>query len=194
MTTTPRVLYLFGCAAPPVLDLPTVVERAIGDGWTVCVGLTPTAADWLGDEVRATLERRTGQPVRSAPRHPSEEWPWPPADATLIAPATLNTVNTLALGLTPHFVAAYAAEALGKRWPLTLMPCVNSAYATHPQFDRSVDTLRGAGVRVLLGDGGFVPRPPGEFERDQYPWGAALEAVGRDAVARDAAGHVWPSA
>ncbi|GAA2074649.1 hypothetical protein GCM10009801_28730 [Streptomyces albiaxialis] len=183
-----RVLYLFGCAAPPVLDLPSVVEQALADNWTVCVGLTPTAADWLGEGTRSALEARTGQPVRSAPRRPDEEWPWPEADATLIAPATLNSVNTFALGLTPHFVAAYVAEGIGKRWPMALMPCVNAAYATHPQFDRSVAALRIAGVRVLYGKGGFVPRPPGEFYRADYPWGLGLGAAG-EAAGRDAAGR-----
>lgn len=82
-----------------------------------------------------------------------------------------------ALGLTPHFIAGYVAEALGKRWPLIVMPCVNSAYATHPQFTRSLETLRNAGVRVLLGEGGFVPNPPGQGDRSSYPWRLALDAA-----------------
>ncbi|MFG3252373.1 flavoprotein [Streptomyces sp. NPDC048172] len=187
-----RVLYLFGCAAPPVLDLPSAVDLALSDGWTVCVGLTPTAADWLGPGTLAALEARTGRPVRSAPRRPYEEWPWPDADATLIAPATLNSVNTFALGLTPHFVAAYVAEGIGKRWPMLMMPCVNAAYATHPQFGHSVSVLRDAGVRMLYGEGGFVPRPPGESDRGDYPWGLALSAA-RDAV-RDGGTSTSPRA
>lgn len=173
---TSRVLYLLGSAAPPVLDIAGVVERARAGGWTVCVGLTPTAASWLEGELPA-LERQTGLPVRSAPRTPGEGEVWPPADAAILAPATLNKVNCCALGLTPDFVSGYAVEAIGNRWPLAVMPHVNSAYATHPQFGRSVETLRDAGVRVLYGEGGFRPSPPGRGDRAAYPWQLALDAA-----------------
>ncbi len=64
------------------------------------------------------------------------------------------------------------AEGIGKGIPLTTMPCVNSAYAQHPQFARSVAELRAAGVSVLYGDGGFVPNEPGQ--KRPFPWDAAL--------------------
>jgi hypothetical protein len=173
---TSRVLYLFGCAAPPVLDLVGVVDRAKADGWSVCVGLTPTAAGWLGDRL-PELTRSTGHPVRSEPRSPDDAGTWPPADAAIVAPATLNTVNCSALGLTPNFVTGYVAEAIGMEWPLVMMPYANSRYATHPQFGRSIETLRGAGVRVLFGEGGFRPGPPGQGDRQAYPWRLALDAA-----------------
>ncbi|MGH3313066.1 MAG: flavoprotein [Streptomyces sp.] len=171
-----RVLYLLGSAAPPVLDFADVVSRVQADGWSVCVGLTPTAADWLGDQLPA-LEQQTGHPVRSTPRTPGDNEVWPDADAAIVAPASLNTVNVAALGLTPNFLAGYVAEAIGKQWPLVVMPCVNSAYATHPQFGRSIETLRSAGVRVLFGEGGFQPDPPGQGDRKAYPWALALDAA-----------------
>ena len=173
---TSRVLYLLGSAAPPVLDIADVIGRAQADGWSVCVGLTPTAADWLEDRLPA-LEHQTGHPVRSTARRPSDVELWPRADAAIVAPATLNTVNTCALGLTPNFVAGYVAEAIGKGWPLVVMPCVNNAYATHPQFGRSIETLRGAGVQVLYGEGGFQPSPPGQGTPATYPWQLALDAA-----------------
>lgn len=169
-----RVLHLLGSAAPPVADLVEVVGRAQADGWSVCVGLTPTAAHWLKDQLPA-LEGQTGYPVRTTPRSLGGGEVWPHADATILAPATLNTVNASALGLTTNFVTGYAAEAIGKRWPLVVMPCVNSAFATHPQFGRSIDTLRGAGVRVLIGEGGFQPNAPGQGNRRAYPWGLAFD-------------------
>jgi hypothetical protein len=176
--TTSRVLYLLGSAAPPVLDLADVVRRAQADGWDVCVGLTQTAALWLTEQLPA-LEELTGRPVRSAVRTPGDEEVWPRADVAVLAPATLNTVNAAALGLTSHFVGGYVAEAVGKGWPLAVMPCVNSAYATHPQFPRSIETLRGAGVEVVYGAGGFEPLPPGEADPSAYPWHLALEAAAR---------------
>lgn len=171
---TTRVLYLFGCAAPPVLDLVPVIRSAKRDGWDVCLGLTPTAAKWLADAM-PRLKAVTGHPVRSEYKMPGEPDVWPPADAVLVAPATFNTVNAWALGLTSSFVVGVVAEAIGKRIPLAAMPCANSAYVRHPQFDRSVETLRGAGVSVLYGEDGFIPNRPGE--KRAFPWQVALDAV-----------------
>lgn len=171
-----RTLYLFGSAAPPVFDLASVIEVAQADGWDVCVGLTPTAARWLADRL-PSLEALTGHPVRSDYKLPGEPDVWPKADVIAVAPATFNTLNAWALGLTDRFVVGVVAEGIGKRIPLVTMPCVNAAYVQHPAFARSVETLRGAGVRVLYGEGGFVPNPPGSGKPTDYPWSALLDAV-----------------
>ncbi|MBW1598992.1 flavoprotein [Streptomyces sp. JJ38] len=172
-----RVLYLLGCAAPPVQYMDRPVRQAQAEGWEVCVGLTPTAAEWMSDRL-AALEDLTGHPVRHAQRRVGETSRWPAATASVIAPATLNTVNLIALGLTPTWLAGHGVEAIGKRWPLVVMPCVNSAYASHPQFGRSLETLRGAGVRVLFGEpDGFVPNSPGQGDPEGYPWRLALSAL-----------------
>ncbi|WP_051846509.1 flavoprotein [Streptomyces sp. NRRL F-5053] len=172
----PPVLYLLGSAAPPVLQAGAVVEEARRRGWDVCLGLTPTAADWLEDQL-PQLEQTSGHPVRSRYKRPGRPDVWPPASVALVAPATFNTLNQWALGLTDKFVVGFAAEAIGKGIPLVTMPCVNAAYARHPQFPRSLATLRDAGVRVLYGEGGFVPNPPGRGRPDSYPWPLALEAA-----------------
>ncbi|MFI8432684.1 flavoprotein [Streptomyces sp. NPDC079020] len=169
-----RTLYLFGSAAPPVFEVAEVVENARARGWDVCLGLTPTAARWLEADL-PSLEQLTGHPVRSEYKRPGEPDVWPKADVILAAPATFNTVNSWALGLTSNFVVGVLAEGIGKRIPIVAMPCVNVAYVQHPAFDRSVETLRGAGVTVLYGERGFVPNQPGE--RLAYPWHLALDAV-----------------
>ena len=75
-------------------------------------------------------------------------------------------------------MAAHACEAIGKRRPLLVMPCVNSAHARHPQVGRSVGTLCAAGVRVPPGaPDGFVPHPPGQGRAGEYPWHLALDAA-----------------
>ncbi|MFG2540532.1 flavoprotein [Streptomyces sp. NPDC048511] len=167
-------LYLFGSAAPPVLEISGVVEQAQARGWNVCAGLTPTAARWLEADLPA-LEGLTGHPVRSGYKLPGEPDAWPPADLILVAPATFNTINEWALGLTSKFIVGVAAEAIGKRIPIMTMPCVNAAYVQHRAFGHSVTELRQMGVTVLYGDGGFVPNEPGE--RRPYPWALALDAV-----------------
>lgn len=171
-----RTLYLFGSAAPPVFDIARVIEEAQADGWDVCLGLTPTAARWLSGHLDG-LAALTGHPVRSQYKLPGEPDVWPKADVVLLAPATFNTINQWALGLTDHFVVGVVAEGIGKGIPLVTMPCVNAAYVQHPQFERSVADLRGAGVTVLYGEGGFVPNLPGQGKPGEYPWGLALAAA-----------------
>ncbi|MFI0894905.1 flavoprotein [Streptomyces sp. NPDC020983] len=175
MTTT-RTLYLFGSAAPPLFDVADVIAAAQAVGWDVCLGLTPTAARWLADRLPA-LEALTGHPVRSEYKLPGEPDVWPKADVIAVAPATFNTINAWALGITDKFVVGVVAEGIGKGIPLVAMPCVNAAYVQHPAFGRSVERLRGAGVQVLYGEGGFVPNPPGSGKPRDYPWMALLAAV-----------------
>ncbi|MEU0355012.1 flavoprotein [Streptomyces cyaneofuscatus] len=174
-------LYVFGSAAPPVFEVPEVIKAGQDRGWDVCLGLTPTAARWLEADLPA-LEELTGHPVRSEYKAPGEPDVWPAADVILVAPATFNTVNEWALGLTSKFVAGVVAEGIGKGIPIVAMPCVNAAYVQHRAFDRSVAELRGMGVTVLYGEGGFVPNQPGERRPEGYPWHLALEAV--EAVVR----------
>ncbi|MGW6578815.1 flavoprotein [Streptomyces globisporus] len=167
-------LYLFGSAAPPVFDIAEVIKAGQGRGWDVCLGLTPAAAHWLEADL-LTLEELTGHPVRSEYKVPGEPDAWPKADVILVAPATFNTVNEWALGLTSKFVVGVVAEGIGKGIPTVVMPCVNASYVRHRAFDRSVAELREMGVTVLYGEGGFVPNEPGE--RRPYPWGLALDEV-----------------
>jgi hypothetical protein len=171
-----RTLYLFGSAAPPVLDVARVIQDAQDAGWDVCLGLTPTAATWLEDQT-SWLEELTGHPVRSQYKRPGQPDVWPAADVILVAPATFNTINHWALGLTSTFIVGVIAEGIGKNIPTITMPCVNAAYVAHPQFEQSVATLRSAGVRVLYGPGGFVPNQPGQGNPAAYPWHLALQAT-----------------
>jgi phosphopantothenoylcysteine synthetase/decarboxylase len=175
MTST---LYLFGSAAPPVFDIANVIRHLQTRGFDVCLGLTPTANRWLGDQLPALAEL-TGHPVRSEYKFPGEPDVWPKADVILVAPATFNTVNAWALGITREFVVGVVAEGIGKGIPIAVMPCVNAAYVQHCQFERSVAELRAMDVEVLYGEGGFVPNQPGQGKPKEYPWGVALDAVER---------------
>ncbi|MFG3494293.1 flavoprotein [Streptomyces sp. NPDC047928] len=173
MTRT-RTLYLFCSAAPPVFDIARVIEDAQARGWDVCLGLTPSAARWLEPNLDG-LAALTRHPVRVDYKRPGDPDVWPKADLILFAPMTANSLNSWALGLTCVFVVGVVAEGIGKGIPIVAMPCVNAAYARHPQVDRSVETLRAAGVTVLYGEGGFVPNTPGG--KNEYPWALALDAA-----------------
>jgi hypothetical protein len=175
---TSRVLYLFGSAAPPVFYVTDTIRTAQAEGWDVCLGLTPTAARWLHGQM-AELEELTGHPVRWQYKMPGRPDVWPPASVAVVAPATFNTINQWALGITSHFVVGFVAEAIGKGIPLVAMPCVNQAFVQHRQFERSIAELREMGVDVLYGEGGFMPNKPGQGRPEAYPWQLALDAAAR---------------
>lgn len=181
---TSPILYLFGSAAPPVFDVASVIEDAQQRGFDVCLGLTPTAARWLGDQLGALAEL-TGHPVRSEYKLPGEPDVWPKADVIAFAPATFNSVNAWALGLTRDFVIGVVAEGIGKGIPIVMMPCVNAAYVQHARFERSVAELREMSVEVLYGEAGFVPNQPGQGRPKEYPWHLVLDAAEMAANRRD---------
>ncbi|MFE9636659.1 flavoprotein [Streptomyces sp. NPDC006463] len=179
---TTRTLYLLCSAAPPVFDVAHAIEDAQTRGWDVCLGLTPSAAHWLAGSLDG-LAALTGHPVRWQYKLPGEPDVWPSADALLFAPATFNSVNAWALGLTDRFVVGVAAEAIGKGTPVVAMPCTNAALAAHPAFEQSLAVLRGTGVELLYGEGGFVPGPADQDESPHFPWQLALDAVDRAGTA-----------
>ena len=176
-----RVLYLVCCAAPPVLRVETLIDLAQGAGWDTCLILSPAAAGWREKDL-FSLSQRTGHPVRSRYKLPREPDVLPPADAMLVAPATSNTINKWALGISDTLALGLITEAIGRRLPLAALPCCNAAQARHPAFGGSVAVLRSAGVRVLLGDGGFQPQEPGRGGGAEFPWQAGLDALVNDAV------------
>jgi hypothetical protein len=171
MTGDQPVLYLLGTGAQPVLTVTTAVEQAQAHGWRVCLGLTPTAAGWLHPYL-AGLEALTGAPVRAQYKLPGQEDVWPTADVVLLAPASFNTINRWALGLTDTFVVGYASEALGRGIPTVALPCVNSALAAHPQYGRSLEILRAAGARLVLPESTTAP---GQDDTPGFDWNLALQ-------------------
>ncbi|MER6349675.1 flavoprotein [Streptomyces sp. NPDC001595] len=176
-----RTLYLFSSAAPPVFDVAKVIEDAQQRGFDVCLGLTPTAARWLEESLDG-LAALTGHPVRWDYELPAQPDPWPPADVIAFAPATFNSLNSWATGITRDFVVGVVAEGIGKGIPIVTMPCVNAAYTRHRQFERSVTELREMGVTVLYGEDGFVPNEPGEGYPLAHPWHLVLDAAERAVV------------
>ena len=175
MTDDRRVLYIVSCAAPPALEIETLIGLAQAGGWDSCLVLSPRAARWREADL-PKLAELTGHVVRFDYKMPWESDALPPADAMLVCPATANTINKWALGISDELHLGLITEAIGKGLPLVALPYLNVRQTMHPAFDTSVAVLRSVGVKVLLGDGGFVPHEPGEGKRDEYPWGAALAA------------------
>jgi hypothetical protein len=179
VTASPgKVLYLIVCAAGPAAEAGRLVALAQEAGWIVQVVATPSALDFINV---AELERQTGRPVRSRYRKPDEPKP-PRADAIIVAPATYNTINKFAQGITDTYALGVLAEAPGLGIPVVVLPFVNSALAARTPFLRSVGDLRAEGVRVLFGPGQFEPHAPstGPDRFDAYPWERALTELARE--------------
>ncbi|MDX3165995.1 flavoprotein [Streptomyces scabiei] len=175
-----RILYLIGCAGPPVRRISVGILAAQAAGWDVCLVLTPAAYRWAVEDAEGEideLQQLTGHPVRHSYKLPSQPDVLPPPNAILVAPATFNTLNKWAAGTADTLALGLITEAIGLDLPIVALPSLNSAQAKHPVFERSIATLREAGVTVLLGEGGYVPRPPGQGRPHEYPWEIGVAAL-----------------
>jgi len=169
----PKVVYLVVCGAPRAARAGELVERLSAAGWTTCVIASPQAVKFIDV---ARLERLTGYPVRSAYKDPGTPDLLPPPDALVVCPATFNSVNKAALGVSDTLALGLITGALGAGLPLVIAPALSAHQAAHPAFTRSVETLRSAGATVIYGDGAYTPVMPGESETG-YRWETVLEAL-----------------
>lgn len=141
------VLYVVACGGPPGGQLPVFVSFAKEQGWDVCLIATPDGAKFLDRELLAEL---TKHPVRSQYKHPDEPDVLPSPDALVVAPATFNTVNKWAQGISDTLALGLLNEAVALGLPMAAVPWVKPALARHPVFVRSVATLREWGVSVIF--------------------------------------------
>jgi phosphopantothenoylcysteine synthetase/decarboxylase len=179
-----RVLSVIVCGAGPATAIGTLVKLARDRSWTAQVIATPAALDFFD---QTAIEQQTGNPVKSQyskPGSPRSQIP----DAIIVAPATYNTINKWALGISDTYALGVLAEITGLDVPIVVLPFVNSALASRRPFQRSVSALRAEEVRILLGPGGVQPHPPrtGGDLIGTYPWHLALDEVDRLLGRRDA--------
>ncbi|MEV6928058.1 flavoprotein [Dactylosporangium sp. NPDC051485] len=169
------VLYALVCGSPATQSVGKLVSLAKERGWDVCVVATPDALKWLDIP---TLVKQTGHPVRHRYKYPGEPDVLPSADAMIIAPATVNTVNKWAAGIADTLALGLLVEGLGLGLPIVAVPYTNRAMAAHPAFGESIEKLRGWGVTVLYGDDVLELHPPGVGEtRSEFPWHLPLDVL-----------------
>ena len=174
---TPRVLYVIACGGPPAGDLPQFVAQAQGLIWDVCVIATPSGLKFLD---AAALAEQTGHPVRSDYKQPDEPDVLPPADAFVVAPATFNTINKLAAGISDTLALGLLNEGLGGGKPIIAAPFPNQALAKHPAFGRNLAALRSWGVELIFdADLARLPGPPDDPGSVVFPWTSLIEALRR---------------
>ncbi|SHL23128.1 flavoprotein [Actinacidiphila paucisporea] len=171
-------LYAVVCAAGVAGDVGKLITMAQDRGWGVGVVATPQGLHFIDG---AAVEAQTGYPIRSAWRSPGDPRPLPPADAIAVAPATFNTINKWAAGVSDTLALGILCEAYGLGIPTAVLPYVNSATAAHPAYQESLDRLRGMGVMVSS----YEPHPPkAGGGADRFRWEEALELLGPAVDAR----------
>ena len=167
-----RALYVFACGAEPARDLTALARLAASAGWDVHVGATPSGWEFLDVEALRALTSRE-------PRHhwSARSSRWPPAEAVVVAPATLNTVDKIAAGITDTWAVNVVVECLGLGVPIVIAPNVNPALGRHPRFRANVADLRSWGVTVLWHPDGADP------PNWMVPWGQIVAALPPSATA-----------
>ncbi|MET8351739.1 MULTISPECIES: flavoprotein [unclassified Micromonospora] len=171
-----EVLYVIACGSPLARHVGRLVDLAQQDGWEVCVVATPDGAKFVD---RSALIRQTGHPVRTHYKNPGDPDVLPPADAMIVCPATVNTVNKWAAGIADTLALGLLVEAQGKGVPIVAVPYTNAAMAAHPAFRAGLARLAEWGVTVLFGDHVVALHPPGTGEQHlhAFPWQMPLAAL-----------------
>jgi phosphopantothenoylcysteine synthetase/decarboxylase len=172
------VLYVVACGGRPAGDLPQFVRHAQDRGWDICVIATPSGIKFLDPGPLAAL---TGHPIRFDYKRPDEPDVFPPPDAFVVAPATFNTINKLAAGISDTLALGLLNEAVGTGLPIMAVPFPNQMLARHPAFVASVTTLRSWGVNLIFDPDRYpLPVPnQGESGNALFPWVAVREELGQ---------------
>jgi phosphopantothenoylcysteine synthetase/decarboxylase len=156
-----RVLYTVVCAAPAASSVDELVRLARDAGWTIRAIITPMGERFVDTDELAQL---TGDRVRIGFRMPDEPDELPKADAVVVAPATFNTINKWAAGITDTFATGLLCELTGIGVPILAVPLLKAELARHLAFQRSLEVLRAMGVRVL-----FDPSAPPQARMPSWP-------------------------
>lgn len=162
-------------AGPTTRAATALLPVAMDRGWDVYCLATQQAVAVYPEAIRA-VEEKLGRAVRTD-FHTTVGYSLPDPDAVVVAPATYNTVNKWAAGIADTYVLTRLAEQTGRGIPVAVAPYVNTNLAANPVYQRSLDTLREAGVEVIIGP--LEPHAPGSGTTplDAFPWETLLGAV-----------------
>jgi phosphopantothenoylcysteine synthetase/decarboxylase len=178
MTVGNRALYIVVCGGGyPADDLPVFVKQAQSTGWDIRVVATPSSLKFIDTGLLASL---TGHGVRSEyalVEDDNEERPVP--DAIVVAPATFNTVNKFAGGISDTLALSLLNETICSGIPIIIGLPPNPTHAKHPAFLANIATLRSWGVQVIFEYEDVVLEniPDIEAWKALFPWQKLLDAL-----------------
>ena len=139
-----------GIAAYKIYEL---IRKLTKEGANVRVVLTPSARKFVTPTVLATL---TGN-------NPYWEWDYRKplihielakwADVFLVAPATINTISKLALGIADNLLTA-TWFACNK--PKLIAPAANTVMFTDPIIQENLEKLRKVGIEIIPTESGLL--------------------------------------
>lgn len=169
MTPDAPVIYVVACGGRPAGDLAELVSHLQARGWDVCVIATPSGTKFIDSGQLAAL---TGHVVRYDYKQPDEPDVLPTADAMAVAPATFNTINKWASGISDTLALGLLNEALGLGLPIVAVPFPNIALAKHPSFQTSIARLTSWGVELIYDPETWpLPTPNlGPASTELFPW------------------------
>lgn len=172
-------LQIIACGCPPTRDVGELVRLAEGEGWEPYITLTPSATKWAPIDA---LEERTGYPVRSQYRGADEEKTVPECDAIMLCPATVNTINKWAAGISDTLALGALVEAIGRNVPIVAVPYSNPAHMAHPALQRNLRDLTTWGVHIVrLGPDKMTSSAwrtdVGDHGSAGSPWHTAMDAL-----------------
>ncbi|MET7566900.1 flavoprotein [Streptomyces sp. NPDC005492] len=164
-------LQIVVCAAGVAADVGKLITAAHERNWDIGVVATPQGLGFLDVEA---VEAQTGLPIRSAWRTPDQPRPTRPADAIAVAPASFNTVNKWAAGISDNLALGILCEAPAMNVPVAVLPYLNSAQAAHPAYRQSLERLREMGILI----GSYEPhRPKAGGGADRFRWEEVLDLL-----------------
>jgi hypothetical protein len=152
-----KVLYNIICASSSAPLAEKLIIQAQTDGWDVCVLTTPQGCNFFD---LAMFEKLTGHPIRSEYKHPKEPDVLQRADAIVLFPATFNTINKWANGISDTLAIGILCEYMGLGYPIIAVPCFRTGGGLdgHPVFFRNLDFLRKCGVNVMYEPEKYPPK------------------------------------
>ena len=170
---TDKLLTIVVCGAGPASEIGVLIDLAQGRGWQTQLIATPSALAFLDVDA---LEARTGWRVRSEYRKPGEPRSSEQSAGFIVAPATFNTINKLAAGISDTYALGVLSEAIGVGLPVIVLPFINSALANRLPLQESIKRLESEGVAIIGAEHGNEPHEPhtGSARLDLFPWSTAL--------------------
>jgi len=135
-----RHLILVTTGAPLASRIVDVVADVQRVGWSATVVATPSALAWLDEDA--------GYAVHVGFRRPDQPKRVPEPDAVVVCPATFNTINKVAQGISDNYATGVICEAVGQGLPVVVFPMINDRLWRHPALATSLDVLAHAGVAV----------------------------------------------